>query len=129
MNATAGKNGLQRPPLGKVLAAESVLLLLAVTVVWCFDTAKARSVLLGGLIFLLPQAWFCWRAFRVRGAVAAREVAQGFYRAEAGKFLLATSGFALAFTAAGPVAAPWLLGAYAVMLLLNSVLLALSGAV
>jgi F0F1-type ATP synthase assembly protein I len=50
-------------------------------------------------------------------------------RAEAGKFLLVATGFALAFTAAGPVDAPWLFGAYAVMLLLNSVLLARSGAV
>ena len=96
---------------------------------WCLDAATARSILLGGLIFLLPQAWFGWRAFRARGAVAAREVAQGFYRAEAGKFLLVTAGFASAFTVAGPVDAPWLIGAYASTLLLNSVLLALSGAV
>lgn len=129
MNATAGNNGLQRPPLGKVLLVEGSLLLLAVTVAWCLDTATAWSILLGGLIFLLPQAWFSWRAFRVRGAVAASEVAQGFYRAEAGKFLLVATGFALAFTAAGPVDAPWLFGAYVLMLLLNSVLLARSGAV
>lgn len=129
MNATAGENGLQRPPLGKVLAAEGIVLLLAVTVAWCLDTATARSILFGGSIFLLPQAWFSWRAFRVRGAAAAREVAQGFYRAEAGKFLLVTTGFALAFSAAGPVDALWLFGAYGSLLLLNTVLLARSGAV
>jgi ATP synthase protein I len=129
MNATASKNGLQRPRLGRVLVAEGALLLLAATVAWCLDTATARSILLGGLIFLLPQVWFSWRAFRVRGAVAAREVAQGFYRAEAGKFLLVTAGFALAFSVAGPVDALWLFGAYASMLLLNSVLLARSGEV
>jgi ATP synthase protein I len=129
MNVTASKNGLQRPRLGKVLAVEGVVLLLAATVAWRFDTVTSRSILLGGLIFLLPQAWFSWRAFRVRGAVAAAEVAQGFYRAEAGKFLLVTAGFALAFTVAWPVDTLWLFGAYASALLLNSVLLALSGAV
>ena len=129
MNATVGKTGLARPALGKVLALDAVMLLLAVIVAWCLDAATARSILLGGLIFLLPQAWFGWRAFRVRGAAAAREVAQGFYRAEAGKFLLVSAGFASAFTVAGPVDALWLIGAYTTMLLLNSVLLARSGAV
>lgn len=124
MNATASKNGLARPALGKVLAIDAVLLLLAVIVAWSLDVTTAWSILLGGLIFLLPQAWFGWRAFRARGAVAARDVAQGFYRAEAGKFLLVSAGFALAFTVAGPVDAVWLIVAFAVMLLLNSALLA-----
>jgi hypothetical protein len=48
MNATAGNNGLQRPPLGKVLLVEGSLLLLAVTVAWCLDTATAWSILLSG---------------------------------------------------------------------------------
>lgn len=129
MNATAGKNGVPRPALGRVLGLDAMMLLLAVIVAGCLDAAAAWSILLGGLIFLLPQAWFGWRAFRVRGAAAARDVAQGFYRAEAGKFLLVSVGFALAFTVAGPVDAPLLLGAYAVMLFLNGVLLARSGAV
>lgn len=103
---------------------DAVLLLLAVIVAWSLDVTTAWSILLGGLIFLLPQAWFGWRAFRARGAVAARDVAQGFYRAEAGKFLLVSAGFALAFTVAGPVDAVWLIVAFAVMLLLNSALLA-----
>ena len=129
MNAIAGKNGLARPALGRVLAIGAATLLLAVIVAWSLDQTTARSILLGGLIFLLPQAWFSWRVFRVRGAAAAHAVTQGFYRAEAGKFLMVATGFALAFTAAGPIDAPWLFGAYVVMLLLNSVLLARSGAV
>ena len=129
MNVAASKTGLQRPPIGRVLVAEGVLLLLAVSVVWWCDTIAGRSVLLGGLIVLRPQAWFSWRVFRVRGAGAMREVAQGFYRAEAGKFLLVTVGFALAFAAAPPVAALWLFGAYMVLLFVNSVLLGLSGAI
>jgi ATP synthase protein I len=129
MNATAGKNGLARPALGKVLALDALFLATGVIVAWCLDATTAWSILLGGLTFLLPQAWFGWRAFRARGAVAAREVAQGFYRAEAGKFLLVTAGFALSFSAAGPVDPLWLIVAYVVMLLLNSVLLALTRAV
>jgi ATP synthase protein I len=129
ITAIASNKGLQRPPLGRVLAADAFLLLLMVAVAWCFDAAMARSVLLGGLIFLLPQAWFTWRAFRVRGAAAAQAVVQGFYRAEAGKFLMVTAGFALAFNLAGPLQAQWLFGSYVLMFLLNSVLLARSGAV
>jgi ATP synthase protein I len=120
---------LKAPSLGPVLLAEAVLLTLATGFASWYDADAGKAVFLGGLIFLLPHGWFAWRVFRRRGAGSAREVAQGFYRAETGKFLLTAAGFALAFNALGSEGAAWLMGSFAVMLLLNSVLLAASRAV
>ncbi|MBK8306034.1 MAG: ATP synthase subunit I [Gammaproteobacteria bacterium] len=88
---------MPRPPLKRVLLAESGLLALAVLGAGIMDPVTGKSLLIGGLIFLIPQSWFAWRVFRFSGAGAAREVVQGFYRGEAGKFLLTTAGFASAF--------------------------------
>jgi ATP synthase protein I len=107
---------------------ESGLLAPAVILAGLHDRASGASVLAGGLIFLLPQAWFVWRAFRFRGAGVAPQVVQGFYRAEAGKFLLTAAGFAVAFTGLGAGQAAYLLGTYVLLHVVNSVLLALSGA-
>ena len=118
--------GLQPPSLGRVLLAEAALLALASGLSGWHDADMGKAILLGGLIFLVPHGWFAWRVFRRRGAGSAREVAQGFYRAETGKFLLTAAGFAIAFDALGSEGAVWLMGSFAAMLLLNSVLLAVT---
>lgn len=57
----------------------------------------AWSVLAGGLICVIPNAYFAWRAFRYRGARAAREILRSFYQGEAVKFVLTAVLFALVF--------------------------------
>jgi ATP synthase protein I len=119
---------LPGPAIGRVLLAEGGLLALAAIPAGLHDKATGVAVLAGGLIFLLPQAWFAWRAFRHRGAGTAPQVVRGFFRAEAGKFLLTAAGFAVAFAGLGAGHAGYLLGTYVVLYAVNSVLLALSGA-
>ncbi len=109
---TATGSSLPRPPLKRVLLAESGLLALVALGAGIMDSVTGKSLLIGGLIFLIPQSWFAWRVFRFSGASAAREVVQGFYRGEAGKFLLTTAGFASAFLVAVPLHAAALFGAY-----------------
>ena len=116
-------------PVWRILLAETGLLLLATLATWLHDPLTGRSVLAGGLIFLVPHAWFAWQAFRRQGARAAVDVAQGFYRAEAGKFLLVASGFAVAFAQFGSAQAAVLLIAYTALHIVNSALLALFGGV
>lgn len=120
---------LPGPAIGRVLLAEGGLLALAAILAGLQEAAIGVSVLAGGLVFLLPQTWFTWRALRHRGAAAASQVVRGFFRAEAGKFLLTAAGFAIAFAALGAGQAGYLLGTYVVLYAVNSVLLALSGAI
>lgn len=100
------------------------MLVLAAVAAGLVDPLAGRSLLIGGLLFLLPQAWFGWRVFRHSGAKFAQQVARGFYRAEAGKFLLTGAGFALVFIMVQPLHAAALFGAYIVLYALNMVLLA-----
>jgi ATP synthase protein I len=120
---------MPRRPVWLILLTETGLLLLATLATWLHDPLMGRSVLAGGLIFLLPNAWFAWRAFRRQGARVAVDVAQGFFRAEAGKFLLTGAGFAAAFAQFGSAQAAVLLIAYIVLHVANSVLMALFGGV
>ncbi len=116
-------SSLPRPPVWRVLLAESGLLIATALGTALVDQVAGKSLLLGGLVFLVPQAWFAWRVFRFRGAGAASDVAQGFYRAEAGKFLLGCAGFAAVFVGVGPLHAPVFFGAYIVLYVVNGVLL------
>jgi len=129
MGTVAIRTPLPRPPVHRVLMVESGLLAVATAATWWLDVASGKSVLVGGLLFLLPNSWFAWRAFRARGAAAARDVVQGFYRAEAGKFLLTAAGFAAAFSYAGSLQAVILMSAYIVLHVVNGVLLSRSGMV
>lgn len=118
----------RRARAARVLAVECLLLAVAsAALAWSHGPSLGASVLAGGLVFLVPQAWFAWRAFRSTGAAAAREVVQGFYRAQAGKFLLTAAGFALAFAYGGPLEAAALLIAYIALTVVNGLLVALSG--
>lgn len=113
-----------RPSLWRVWLAEFGLLIVAAVAAGLVDPLAGRSLLIGGLLFLVPQVWFGWRVFRHRGAAVAREVARGFYRAETGKFLLTGAGFAAVFVAVRPLHAAAFFGAYIALYVMNMVLLA-----
>ncbi|TNF34364.1 MAG: hypothetical protein EP312_06615 [Gammaproteobacteria bacterium] len=67
----AGKGAqIPRPPLHKVAATQTVMLLPLVLALMVADVALAISVLLGGLAAALPQAWFAGFVFREQGARA-----------------------------------------------------------
>lgn len=103
---------LARPPLGKLYAALTSLLLLIVAGIWWLNGTTAYSVLLGGLISVGPSYYFARQAFRFRGARFARHIAQAFYVGETGKFLLTAIAFALVFALVKPLHPAALLLAY-----------------
>jgi ATP synthase protein I len=76
----------------------------------------ALSALGGGLIAVVPQAYFAVLAFRWRGARSARGIVRSGYAGEAGKFLLSVMGFALVFATLRPISAPAVFGGYLAML-------------
>ena len=119
-SATTGRS-LPKPPVHRVLLMEGAVVFLAAALVRRVDPVAGYSILLGGGLYLVPQAWFCLRVFRRQGARAVSEVVQGFYRGEAAKFLLAAAGFATVFVMVKPLHPLALFGAYVGLHILNTI--------
>jgi ATP synthase protein I len=81
-----------------------------------WDEPAANSFLLGGLILIVPNAWFALSVFRWRGASVARQAVRASYAAEIGKFLLTIAGFAVVFATVRPLAAWAVFTGYVAML-------------
>lgn len=115
---------IKRPPIYRVAAIQSLVLLL-ISGGWSFiDTVVAWSILAGGVIAVIPHLYFTVYAFRHMGARASREIARSFNRGEAGKFVLTLVGFACVFQglpASQPLA---VFGGYIAMLVLQWILVA-----
>jgi len=83
---------------------QQIIIIVVVSIIVSWIKSKADySVLVGGIIYLIPNMYFALYAFRYRGAHAARFVLLSFYRGEMGKFLLSGVGFAIAFTLVKPL--------------------------
>lgn len=77
----------------------------------------AYSALLGGLLYILPNAYFTAYAFRYSGtdSESAAWVARAIYWAQTGKLALTVVGFAGVFIFVQPLTAPAFIGAYCLM--------------
>lgn len=65
---------------------------------WMFlGLSSARSVLLGGLVCLVPQAWFARVLFRDQRARFVQQILKSAYRGEAMKLLISAMLFAVVF--------------------------------
>ncbi|WP_136065061.1 F0F1 ATP synthase subunit I [Modicisalibacter radicis] len=103
---------IKRPQFKRLLVAQAMVVLAATAIAAILSGAAAVSALLGGLVCLLPNGYFAWRAFRYQGARFARDIVKSFYRAEAGKFGLTAALFALVFIAVPPSNPAFFFGAY-----------------
>lgn len=113
---------IARPPVHRItLAQVAVLLPVCLVLLLANDSLRACSVLCGGLIAVLPQAYFAQRTFRFRGARSARAIARSGYAGEVGKYLLAAAGFALVFAAVRPIDGLAVFTGYLVMLAIQIV--------
>jgi len=86
-----------------------------------FGRVEAYSVLLGGLLCIIPNIFFSWRVFRDLGSLNPAKAARSLYAGEAGKFLLVVSGFALVFVMVKPLQPGLFFLAFIATLLINSV--------
>ena len=84
-----------------------------------FGLPASLSAVAGGVICWLPNCWFAWRAFRYRGARAARQIVRSFYAGQAGKMLLSAGLFTLAFVWMKPLVPLALFAGYGVVQLVN----------
>jgi ATP synthase protein I len=79
----------------------------------------ALGAFLGGVIVWLPNCYFAFRAFRHRGARAARLIVRSFYAGAAGKMLLSAGMFTLVFVNVKPLNAPAVFLGFALVQTLN----------
>ncbi len=115
------QNGAEipRPPVHRITLVQlAVLVPLSLTML-AFSKTGALSVLCGGLVAVIPQAYFATVAFRWRGARSAREIAHSSYLGEVGKFLLSIAGFAVVFAAVRPIDGLAVFSGYVLMLALQ----------
>ncbi|RNL66441.1 ATP synthase subunit I [Zhongshania marina] len=116
-----------RPPLLKIYGFQCALVLLASVILFPLDKVAAYSTVIGGMISVVPNAYFARQVFRYAGAAFAREVARSFYRGESGKFVTTVLLFAATFALVQPLQVFVLFLAYLAVMLLNAVLLARYG--
>ncbi len=96
--------GIARPPVLRITWCQlAALTLICLAMATLGSRIQAQSFLCGGLVAVLPQAYFAIRAFRWRGAQAAHRMAHAGYAAEVGKFVLSAAGFALVFAQVRPI--------------------------
>ncbi len=107
---------IARPPVHRITLAQLVLLVLLSLGMLAVDRVVAYSVLSGGLVAIVPQAYFAVLAFRWRGAQSASAIARSSYAGVLGKFLLSIAGFALVFAAVRPIDGPSVFVGYLAML-------------
>lgn len=108
-----------RPPVHRITLAQLTILVLLCLVLLASDKVRAWSVFSGGLIAVLPQAYFAALAFRWRGARSAKAIARSAYVGQVGKFLLSLAGFAAVFVALRPIDAPAVFAGYLLMLVIQ----------
>lgn len=89
--------------------------------------AQAGSALLGGLTFILPQAFFVKFAFRESDQRAPGRILYWLYAGEAGKLVLAGVMFALCFTLVKSLDAVVFFAIFIGMILINLAGLARTG--
>ena len=110
---------IARPPVYRITLAQLVVLAMLGLILLASDKVRAYSVLSGGLIAIVPQAYFAARTFRWRGARSARAIARSSYAGQVGKFLLSITGFAAVFVALRPLDAPGVFAGYLAMLFIQ----------
>ncbi|UTA47944.1 ATP synthase subunit I [Simiduia sp. 21SJ11W-1] len=108
-----------KPPILLWLGIELTLLALLSAGAWFVSVETASlwvSCLLGGMVAIVPHAYFAGLAWRFSGARSAPWVVKSFYRGESGKFVLTLVGFGLIFTSPLPVQPLMLFATYCLFL-------------
>jgi ATP synthase protein I len=119
---TRSKKAIMHLPLLKWLVIEMAALV-TISLLWLFESRLAGySAFIGGLIFVIPNAYFAHRMYRYQGARHARLMVGNMFRAEGIKLALTAVGFAAVFILMEPVHVPALLFTFAVMVVHSGVL-------
>lgn len=97
-------SAIPTPPVNRVMLQQLAILLILVALAQVFlGTVVAYSILLGGLLSIVPSAYFAYKVTRHRGARATERIMRSAYSAEIMKLALTGAGFALVFTQVEPL--------------------------
>ncbi|MFL2531900.1 MAG: ATP synthase subunit I [Porticoccaceae bacterium] len=91
------KTTIPKPKMLKVTMYQLAILLLLTGTLSLEDRLLALSALVGGMIQIIPQAWFSWQAFKYAGARQVGLAVRSMYRGEFGKVVLTAALFAVVF--------------------------------
>lgn len=92
------KNELGIQGTKRLLGMQCQLSLAVSLIIWAmFGLDAARSMLLGSLVCLVPQAWFARLLFRDQRARFSQQILKRAYRGEAMKLLMSATLFAVVF--------------------------------
>lgn len=95
---------IKAPPVDRILVFQLLtLLFLSMAGLLLWGMISAYSLLIGGLLSALPNAFFARMAFSERGARATQRIVRNFYIGEAVKLVMMGAGFALAFVYIQPL--------------------------
>lgn len=106
----------KKPPIHRIPVAQLLVLAVLCLALLKMDQVWAYSMLSGGLIAVLPQAYFAAKVFRQTGAQSAEAIARASYSGEVGKFVLTAAGFAAVFATVSPLSGLTVFIGYLVML-------------
>lgn len=93
MNKLLCRRGLIRLWLTQI----GVTLLVSALCAIVFDVNIATSVLLGGIVCIIPHAYFANKVFQYQGAQSAKRIVSSLYKGEACKIVLSVFLFAAVF--------------------------------
>lgn len=109
-------------PIYQAVVLQSLVLAVAtIAVLIALGAVGAYSVLLGGLISIIPGAYFAFRFFLHSGARSMEKVVRNAYFAELIKLIWMAAGFALVFRFVKPLQPGLVFGAFAVIHLVGLV--------
>ncbi|MFT5321246.1 MAG: ATP synthase protein I [Pseudohongiellaceae bacterium] len=104
VNKPAAVSRIKAPPLYIAFIIQFFICVMLTLAVWLLlDAVTAYSVLLGGLISIVPNSYFAWKAFRYRGASNTPLIVKSFYAGETGKLIMTGVSFALVFGGVKPL--------------------------
>ena len=94
---------LRKYQIAALLVLQTLIVMFGALVVLPFGITACYSFVSGGLLVIVPHAYFARYIFRYRGALFARRIMKGFYFGEAVKFLMTSAGFSLIFVFIHPL--------------------------
>ncbi|WP_058534287.1 F0F1 ATP synthase subunit I [Legionella saoudiensis] len=93
MNKQLSKRGIVRLWLVQL----GITLVLAAICALAYGTNAATSALLGGMVCVIPNAYFARKLFKYQGARSAKKIVNSFYKGEAIKIILSIMLFTAVF--------------------------------
>jgi len=86
-----------------VMKYQLALLLLLCLLLVIVDVVIAYSALIGGMVYMVPNAWHAWRHFRVNESQTAGQALGDLYAGQIWKMALMATLFALSFVYVEPL--------------------------